>query len=228
MAGLPAEASGPRWPVDGPYPNGSQTLLTESRGATSKRDKRPKRVERERRIGAMRAGVQLYVEYERDIRELESERDALADADDRSGFREFVSSERGRRLADFYQRRIAYERGQLSISPSAPIASRNSYLQEAILEALADGELVFSGRILLVWVLRARLRGSGRPCRGRCGGFRPRGSSRLGNPRRAAGQELSMGLAHEWALSAPPGPMRRSGGLLGAPDSPRRRVAWRA
>ena len=27
-----------------------------------------------------------------------------------------------------------------------------------------------------------------------------------------------MGLAHEWALSAPPGPMRRSGGLLGAPD----------
>jgi len=148
MAGLPAEASGRGWPVDGPYPNGSRTLLTESRGATSKRDKRPKRIERERRIGEMRAGVQLNVEYERDIRELESERDALADADDRSGFREFVSSERGRRLADFYQRRIAYERGQLSISPSAPIASRNSYLQEAILEALADGELVFSGRIL--------------------------------------------------------------------------------
>jgi hypothetical protein len=96
----------------------------------------------------MRAGVHLNVEYERDIRALESERDALADADDRSGFREFVSSERGRRLADFYQRRIAYERGQLSISPSAPVASRNSYLQEAILEALADGELVFSGRIL--------------------------------------------------------------------------------
>lgn len=96
----------------------------------------------------MRAGVRLNVEYERDIRELESKRDALANADDTSGFREFVCSEHGRRLADFYQRRIAYELGHLSVSLSAPVASRNSYWQEAILEALADGELVFSGRIL--------------------------------------------------------------------------------
>ena len=123
-------------------------ILTESRGTTSKRHKRAERIERERRIGTMRAGVRLNVEYERDIRELEGERDALLDADDRPGFREFVSSERGRRLADFYQRRIAYERGQLSVSPTAPVGSRNSCLQEAILEALADGELVFAGRIL--------------------------------------------------------------------------------
>jgi hypothetical protein len=61
---------------------------------------RVERTERERRIGATRAGVRLNVEYERDIRQLESERDALANADDRSGFREFISSERGRRLAD--------------------------------------------------------------------------------------------------------------------------------
>jgi hypothetical protein len=120
----------------------------ESKGVTSKRDKAAKQIERERRIGAIRAGVRLNVEYERDIRELESERDALADEDDRSGFNEFVSSERGRRLADFYQRRTAYERGQLSVSRLAPVAPRNSYLQEAILEALADRELIFAGRIL--------------------------------------------------------------------------------
>jgi hypothetical protein len=143
----PKGTSGPGWLVDAPI-QPLTNIASRKQDRTSKRHSRAELIERERRIGATRVGVRLNVEYERHIRQLEGERDALANTDDRSGFREFVSSERGRQLADFYQRRIAHEHGQLSSYRTAPVAPRNSYLQEAILEALADGEPVFTGQIL--------------------------------------------------------------------------------
>jgi hypothetical protein len=98
-------------------------------------NKREQRARREQAVAEMRAFVQGNVRKDR-IAETQAEIDRLAQRMDTDGIRALMDTERGRELADFNS---GGSNAQASAERTgrSPAASRNSYWQEAILEALA-------------------------------------------------------------------------------------------
>jgi hypothetical protein len=109
-------------------------------------NKREQRARRERAIAEMRAFVQSNIRKDR-IAETQTEVNRLAQRMDTDGIRALMDTERGRELADFNSGR---SNAQVSAERTgrSPAASRNSYWQESILEALADGQYALTREIL--------------------------------------------------------------------------------
>jgi hypothetical protein len=98
--------------------------------------KRERRTQREQTIGQMRALVRGNVRRDR-IDQTQAEAYRLAEQRDHAGLTALMESERGRELGAFNSRRG--DEPVATPAQTAPAAPRNSYWQEAILEALADG-----------------------------------------------------------------------------------------
>jgi hypothetical protein len=143
--------------------------------------KREQRVRREQAIAETRALVKSKVRRDR-IAETQAEIDRLAQRKDTDGIRGLMETERGRELADFNSGR---SNAQTSAERTgrAPAAPRNSCWQEAILEALADGQYALTRDIF-----------------GRLGDRRPTSAHRVTVSRALARLEAKA-LVEAWVLN---------------------------